>query len=519
MCSCAQFARENAASLALFAATSVLFALLVFTNARLGLDQNASNRFRFHAIPVALSQLHHNRPHDYTAFRTLAHRFHDTSRPLDDQIAEAITSDPGIDTYFWVADDRGLSDFVACAFRLFGEHTRSLSKFWFLLLALSIGLFTLGFWTKPSMLVLPAFVLFGLLVLAEALPFRDRIPFDGRIWQDSVALYESRLFDALSLVSLLHLALVVTGLSSGRGALLTAIPQVVLLVFLYHARSSLGWQYLAVFSLVVAKCGWCVARRECRERREFAGSLFVAALLGLSLVGLNCYKHATYHPAYFAEQGNRTLWHNALMGLSHHPGLREELPMRQCEDRDAIDLVLARMQTDNPQLDVNAWNWMAALNSLGSHNSFDWPAYEATARAIYFDLWRTRTTEMLTCHAVYKPLAVAKQSAVVLRIVGKEAAAGRAWELLAAFGVLVCVCFGLFRAGMRDDAMRSDVNALCLVMLALFVFALIPAVAFYPAITTTAGFFVGAVAFGWLMAVQVMWRVSRMCTHTAGTPA
>src|SRR5581483_5075046 len=117
-------------------------------------------------------------------------------------------------------------------------------------------------------------------------------------------------------------------------------------------------------------------------------------------VGLRQYQHAMYHPAYFAEQGPRTFWHNALMGLSHHPRLRDEQPMRQCEDRDAVDFVLKKLEERDPNLERNRWNWMAAHNSLGSHNPFDWPTSEAAARREYVELWRTRPGQMTACYAL-----------------------------------------------------------------------------------------------------------------------
>ena len=496
MGSLARWARANAGTLALLGAVACLLVLLTAADSHLGLYRHASNRYRFHAIPVAVSQLHHGHAHDYTAYRALAHGFHDGARDLDEQIREAIARDPGADTYFWVADDRGLADYVSAAFVLFGAEVRSLSHFWFLLLGSSVVLFAVGFQTRPALLALPVLVLFGLLVLAEAVAHREQIPFDRRVWQENVALYESRLFDALALVAVLHLGLVAAG-RANRAALLTAIPQVALFVFLYHCRSSLGWQVVALSAIVAGRVGWCLMRK---RPWELAAPLAVGALLALSLVGLKCYQRATYHPAYFAEQGPRTFWHNALMGLSHHPRLRAELPMRQCEDRDAIDLVLKRMEEADPALDRNQWNWMAALNSLGSHNEFDWVGYEAAARAIYFDLWRTRPREMLACHAVHKPLAVAKQSVAVVRV------AGRAWELIVGLAVVASVGFGLVRAGRRNEHVRADVRRASLLVLGLLPFALIPAVAFYPAVTTTAGFFVAGVALAGLIAVQVAWQ-------------
>ena len=70
-----RWAKSNALALVLSAVTGVLVCLLFATDRRLGLHQFASTRYRFHAIPVAMSTLYHHRPHDYTALRNLAMRF------------------------------------------------------------------------------------------------------------------------------------------------------------------------------------------------------------------------------------------------------------------------------------------------------------------------------------------------------------------------------------------------------------------------------------------------------------
>src|SRR5262249_22143044 len=146
---------------------------------------------------------------------------------------------------------------------------------------------------------------------------------------------------------------------------------------------------------------WAVQRlrdADLAPRSALARPLFVALVLAVSLVGLKQYQRAAYHRHYTSTYGQRTFWHNALMGLAYHPRLRDELPMALCDDRNAVDLVLARMEERDPNLDKNQWNWQAALNSLGNHNAFDWNRYEAVARGIYFDLWRSRPTQMTACY-------------------------------------------------------------------------------------------------------------------------
>jgi len=488
--------RDHATALALAAASIALVCLLFAAVDRLGLNQSANTRYRFHAIPVAVSTLFHHYPHDYTAARNLALRFHDPGRNLDDQIGEATQPDAdlGGGTYFWVADDRGLADFVLGAFWLFGPGIKSLADFWFLVLSFSLLLYLIGFWRTPAALVLPPFVLLGWVAILSVAP--ERLPFPNAqgYWGEEIALCESRLFDGLALVALLHLAILAgTSSSTSRLAWATAVPQAALLIFLYHARSSLGWQYLALASLASVRVGWWVLNRYCAENipgvELVARPLFVLALLAASLVGIKQYQRAIYHPQYAKEHGQRTVWHNALMGLAFHPALRDELPIQHCDDRDAVDLVLARMAARDPSLDRNIWNWQAALNSLGNHNEFDWNRYETVARDIYFESWRTYPLSMAECHLYSKPRDLVRQAQIMGKRLVSGVGHGAMPEFLAAFGLtLVAVTGAGVRLG-RDPEARIQLRSLSGILAGLIPFSLIPGIAFYPALTTVACFY------------------------------
>ncbi|MCQ8782839.1 hypothetical protein [Mangrovibrevibacter kandeliae] len=103
------------------------------------IDSDPSNRTRMHAIPVAISQIYQGRKHDYAGYFAVAVPFQGAA-PLDQLIQDAIqkTAERGDRPYYWVADDRGMSDYVNMAFRLFGPHVSSLGYFWFVLLGLSL---------------------------------------------------------------------------------------------------------------------------------------------------------------------------------------------------------------------------------------------------------------------------------------------------------------------------------------------------------------------------------------------
>lgn len=505
--------RAETLSLILAAVLLSLVALLYATDRRLGLYHFASTRCRFHAIPVAVSVLYHNRPHDYTANRSLAMGFQNTERELDHQLRESIQrrdDNPG--TYFWVADDRGLADYAIASFSLFGPKTRSLSKFYFVLLAGTLALFVAGYRRSPAALLLPTFVLLGWLALAQVLLYPTPFPNGQGQWAEQIPLYESRMFDVLALVAVLHLGLLAAGPQAGRAAWVTAVPQAAFLVFLYHARSSLGWQYLALFTLIgVRLVWWAVAFRLVAQgsrpvKADVLRPLFVALLLGGSLVGLKQYQRLVYFPGYLAEHGNRTFWHNALMGLAYHPALRDDLGMPLCDDRTTAEFVLRKMAERDPGLDRSKWNEVAAMNSLGNHNAFDWNAYEVVGRDVYLELWRDRPRDMAACYGFYKPLEAGRLAARLAKRVALVSWAGRGWEFLAGLGLVVVAAVGVAAVARRDERVRSELLPVAGVAASLLPFGLIPGIAFYPAITTTACFYLLSATAAGLLAVRVASR-------------
>ena len=322
------------------------------------------------------------------------------------------------------------------------------------------------------------------------------------------------MFDALALVSVLHLAILAgSGQTVSRLAWATAIPQSVMLVFLYHARSSLGWQFVALFWLVGVRVGWWMLNRiRCEDRPSaalLARPLFVGGVLALLLVGLKLYQRAVYHPHYAKVYGQRTFWHNALMGLAYHPVLRDELPMTHCDDRDAVDLVLARMEAREPGLDKNVWNWQAALNSLGNHNRFDWNRYETFAKGIYFESWRNRPLQMAECYAYYKPRDILCQARIIGDRLARGSMRGAMPEFLAGCVLTITALAYLIAQARRDPGVRVWLRSLTRVVAVVIPFSLIPGIAFYPALTTVACFYLLSGTIAGLLLVRATAQAAR----------
>jgi len=233
-------------------------------------------------------------------------------------------------------------------------------------------------------------------------------------------------------------------------------------------------------------------------------------LLGTSLVGLKQYQHLVYHPDYKNDHGQRTFWHNALMGLQFHPRLRAELPMRSCDDNAAVELVLRKMIECDPNLDQDQWNKTKALNSLGNHNSFDWDRYESTGREIYLDLWRSQPQDLIACYGVFKPVEIARLAGRLGKRVTTVIWSGKAWEFLGGLGLLCVAMVGVVRAARRDAHMRDNLLSLACVTATLLPFSLIPGIAFYPAITTVACFFLLSAMVSGLGMVFILSRTKEL---------
>ena len=485
-----------------FAVACVLLAALA--DARMKQYRTPSARYRYHAIPVALSQIYFNHPHDYTAIHELAMRFQSADTNPEPLLKAATKPgySAGTGIYFWVADDRGLSDFVHAAFRIFGPRLHSLNKMHITLLLLSMLFFWLGYRHSP-MLLLPVFTTaFGWLVLVELFPIVPVLPFGADFWKEAVTLAEPRLFDGLAWLSWLHLLLLLVRVEVARATFFSAIPQLLLWLVLFHARSSLGWQMLAFFIIAFVQF---VHVPVLRKRIALLACCGIAAL-----VALKQYQKQMYHPEYFAERGNRTFWHNAIMGLHFQPTLRETIPLPQCADVDAVRVVLSQMYLRESDLDKNNWNEQACLNSLGGHNAFDWPRYEREARAAYWDLWPKRPMQMMRCYAFDKPREIARQSWHMAKQLGNRIAAGEENELYIGIPLLLLTLGIVARLGRSELTWHADARTLSHLLLVAMCFSLIPAIAFYPAITTLSCFYLLLSAWLCVNVLRLYWRCTKV---------
>jgi hypothetical protein len=512
--------------LALAVLAYLLVILSVLEGFGLGIQNSEpSSRLRVHAIPVALSQLYHDWPHDYTANLGLALRFQGKGKTMD-LVRAAATRTPldRSSVYYWTADDRGLADFVYFSFALFGPHLQSLFAFWFVLLAVAVSAFVVG--AKRDTFAL-AVLCCGVAGVLAALPLYVRAP-GGNFAELSVHISESRLFEIPGAVPALFLLLSIADpkLLSNKGWYPAAAVQALILGFLLHCRSSVGWLFVALVGIgFLGALYWTVKRK---DRGRAGRALVIPALLLCTWVGVLGYQRAMFNPAYFGEIGPRTVWHNALMGLKYNPQLASAVQVTEVDDHQAVRAVLRYMkETHDPRL-TEEWNETTILNSLGGVNRFDWATYEKVARDLVLRTLAAHPLSAIKLVVFDKPKAIVESIGCSAMLLCSSTQYFQASRPDARFeptnGLMLVIATAIAALLARGSPPRAeakdDSGAPLLISTALgivCVLSLAPSLLFYPAITQLGGLFVFGTILFYLGIVRLLAAFFRR--HPAFEPA
>jgi hypothetical protein len=476
------------------------FILVYVRGLELSLDTGATERLRFHAIPVALSWVYHGHPYDYTGIRTIAHMAQNPAlSDGDDLIRWALSRKftEGDGVYFWAADDRGLSDFVGLAFKLFGPRINSLYSFYFLLLGATCLLWLLAYRGSPPMLGLLGLLLLGYysalppIALAQGVGLQVT---DAAWLVSSVGIFESRAFDLLAMPAALHLALLpfVPGVR-GRLAITATFGQAIVLAFCYHMRSSVGWEIAAAVAIILVGLLWALVARMAKTNAPVNTAHAGVALLCMvvALTAFSAHRYAHLHPTYFSDLGARTVWHNMLMGL----GLSATLQKRYGFGVD--DFVIASAVVTYGR-DVRGLplgkdrDPQNIMNSLGGHASFDWVAYERVARSLFKHIVVGYPAEVAHAWFVQKPRIVASIFAHTILPSENPAIEAIRAERRIYFNPLAPPMFAMLVVWLvifLPTIGRHELGAWGLAMAVLLPASLVPAVVFYPAVLTLCGTF------------------------------
>lgn len=472
-------------------------------------EGSITDRVRFHAIPVALSVLYHHHPHDYTGLRAIAIPFQGPGE-INDLIntAKLQQLDTDKQIYYWVADDKGFADYVIAAFYFFGPELNSLYYMWFLILSVSCALFLISFSKKLWALSFFCLVLVGIHLSISTLPL-SAFHREGMHYMGGAGLHEPRFLDVLAIVAVMHMMLLAFSnrpLKWLRDKL-PLVGQVLIFIMLYHARTSLGWEIVAILFL----CLSLTIIRLYNHKKYNAGigaTAFVGLLLLGSLLGLNIYKHTTYNPKYFAEMGARTFWHNALMGLQEEPVLTKKYNLTIDDAQIARSIIKFSQETHQCTSDIEQLDFQTILNTLGGYGVINWVHYERCAKKFFFSIASKNKIRIAVLYGIRKPFVTFKAFAQTINNYGvplvdnMRSNLGIGWYPLSAMNLSLFLIIWLlsFKELIRER------KKLFIILTIVLVFSLIPSVAFYSAIFTLGGFLVtSSILFYLILAVVIQY--------------
>ncbi|HEV2556793.1 MAG TPA: hypothetical protein VGV17_23835 [Bosea sp. (in: a-proteobacteria)] len=419
----------------------LVFAILVLSAivlARLNLfNENISGRMYLHALPTAISYLYHGHNADHTALSEIANVFyafggHYPPDGIDASIRRALQVKvlDRTNLYFWGADDRGLGEFVVASFALFGPRHAALIMGYFVLLGAGAMLLACQERARPQNFVPVLCLVAGCCVASWYLvfltaDFRDVLTSVPR--NPAANITESRGFDVLALLPACGLFLLFK--NRRRNWVFFAAAHVLYLYAIVLIRSSALTAGLVVAIAMLVS----LSVDRFRGTADRQAMVRLAVIFGLLIAGHlagKLYMRATHHPAYFAEQGTRTVWHNLLMGLAD-----TKLGKRYVDgltDPAAVAGVIKWMrERDDPRLEQE-WAKRYVPNTFG-YPGFDVTQYEAAARSMYLHLLTRRPLEVAGKVVFGMKFAGAYLFRASLQLVKRQ------WLAFVALAAIVCM--------------------------------------------------------------------------------
>jgi hypothetical protein len=355
------------------------------------------------AIPPVLSAQLFGHAVRYTSLNTVSDQFYRglerRSRKADgldatmDEIARLNRSQVGAEYRLLGPEDKGIVDFVAAAFRVFGRHTRAITWL-YLIVILASGLALLV--ASRGSLAIVAWLVFFLLSHALLTPMVTLNPQLGSY----LAL---RAIPAISMVACFHLLFFALRPTARPLYLTLVILQALLVVFAIHLRTTAQWQVVAV---ALVACSLVVARAWRDRRPSLFGSVrrhavagVPVAALALGLVGLQIYRSVAYPVEY--QRGDQILtrgvWHNVISGFAFHPAFAEREQLRI--DDVSIMRAVGRYLMANGRAD----EWAAMGGETRNLAGLRWASYEPAAREFLLHICRTEPDVCLSTALYYKP--------------------------------------------------------------------------------------------------------------------
>jgi hypothetical protein len=353
-----------------------------------GMQPPVSPRYTLYAVPAAVGLLRGG-PHDYTAPMSIAAYFvYNPTGDADQLIKQSLTAEKLDDAGLWLVpgDDKGLIDLTYLSFLLFGPKMQSVLLSVLCLIGLSTALFLVQFRRSVPAMALLVSILAGLYAVLFTFGITDQ----------ATSIAEPRFFAAISLVSTIHLMLVMQSrrrLSIGVAALV--VLQVALIMFVIHLRSAEFWQIIAI--------GVFAAVNLAIDRARWRRIALVLGTLAVGFVGLQTTAVNTYNERYLREDVvGRVFWHNLLMGLAINPTFQLKYGIVPLDDVSVTEAVRKSMIDDGRSREAGEI-YPSPDYHAGNFRDFHWRRYEDEARALYVKVALQAPLELAKTYLVWAP--------------------------------------------------------------------------------------------------------------------
>lgn len=360
------------------------------------------------AIPPVLSAQLFNHPVRYTSLFTIGDQFYAGLKlrgrkadEIDATIDEIARLDPlqvGSEYRLLGPEDKGMVDFVASAFGIFGQKSRAIT--WLYLIVVFASAVTLVVEARRSLPIIAWLVAF---LLAHAL-LMPMVSFNPQLGS-YLAL---RAIPVVSMIACFHLLVYLLRPSIHPVNLLLVVFQALLIVFAVHLRATAQWQVVAVVltTLIV------IAVRTFRDRqmsivealRSQASTAIPLSMLAIGLLGLQLYRGLAYPVEY--QRGDQILtrgfWHNIVSGLAFHPTFaeREQLRIDDVSIMRAVGRYLIAQGRDD--------DWVAMGGETPNLAGLRWVPYELAARQFLVQVCRREPEVCLSTALGHKPRSLAE---------------------------------------------------------------------------------------------------------------
>jgi hypothetical protein len=327
------------------------------------------------AVPAAVSDVVYGREKPYTSLAVISDQYANllggTPSPdgatVDRAIARIAALDPAtLDRSYRLlgVDDKGIVDFVALAFRVFGLQVAGIFWLYVVVLGLSCGLFALAWFNRPVYLVALASLLATYVLVMPTLTFNAQV----------TSILALRVFPALSMVACLHGLLFIAQPSRSALQIVTLVLQMGLIIFVEHVRSTTAWQLATVALVAVGFSAFRLQQR--RGWRVVALTACPLALVLLGQVALDRYRAWAYPIEY--QRGDqiltRGIWHNVFSGFALQPDLAERYGLK------IDDVSIMRATGQYLQESGRGQEWLAMGGGSPHFTGLRWAAYDQAVR-------------------------------------------------------------------------------------------------------------------------------------------